>query len=62
MRQALYALWRRKRTEKKWERVESCAPYRRETAIRVFQTRLINSAFDPDYEFALRPVRDNGGV
>jgi hypothetical protein len=60
----LWSLWRRKDGDIRWERVESCAGYHKETAIRVFQTRLINSALGgtPGYEFRLRPVKDNGGV
>lgn len=58
----LYSLWRRRRGTTRWERVEGCAPYTKEVAIRVFQDRLIRSAFDPDLEFGLRPVKNNGGI
>ena len=57
-----YSLWRRKYETRKWERVESCAGYTKDVAVRVFQTRLLLGMFDQEYEFALRPVKDNGGV
>ena len=59
---AKYGLFRRKRGTKQWERVEGCCPYSLAVARQVYQNRLLRGAMDPDYEFRLRPVKDNGGV
>jgi len=62
MAQQLYSLWRKKEGGK-WERVESCAPYPKATAVRVFQNRLLSAALaGGEYRFELRPVKDNGGI
>lgn len=62
MSAAKYGLFRRKRGTKRWERVEGCSPYQLATARKVYQNRLIAGAMSQDYEFRLRPVKDNGGV
>ena len=51
-----YDLYRRKRGERWWVRVERTGAYTKPTAIRVFQDRLIMGAFDPDWEWRLRPI------
>lgn len=55
----LYSLFKRARAKKggKWERISPLA-FPKETAIRLYQNRLLSSAMggDPDYELRLRPV------
>lgn len=52
----LYSLYTRKRGSKRWTRVLGAGAYRKETAIRAFQSRLISGAFDPDTQTELRVV------
>jgi hypothetical protein len=57
---ANYSLFKRTRTatgRARWERVPGAAAYPKSVAIRVFQDRLINSAFGPE-PMELRPVKD----
>ena len=56
MPRKLYSLFSRKRGSTRWTRVLGTGAYRKELAIRIFQTRLINGAFDPEVETMLRPL------
>jgi hypothetical protein len=60
----LYSLFRRAEGERRWVRVEGCGAYYQESAIRIFQDRLLRSALsgDTSYEFRLRPVASSGGL
>ena len=54
----LYSLFYRPRVgTSRWTRVPGAGTYFRETAIRVFQNRLINGAFDTEFEWRLRVVK-----
>lgn len=50
-----YTLYKRARSTKRWTHM-GYPSYFKETAIRVFQTILINNTFNPDFEVRLRPV------
>ncbi len=50
-----YSLFRRHRLGRRWERMHAGA-YTKPTAIRVYQTCLLNGVMDRDYEWQLRPV------
>lgn len=51
----LYSLFRRKRGTFKWERL-GIGAFPIQTARRIFQTRLIEGTFNPEYEFRLKTV------
>ena len=53
----LYSLYKRKRGETpiRWQKV-GLGNYVKEQAVRVFQSQLINGAFDPEWTWELRPV------
>lgn len=57
-----YSLFRRLRgTKGKWERIDSNS-YAKKTAVRVYQNRLLASAFgeiDPEYEYQMRVTQDH---
>lgn len=54
----MYSLFRREYGQRKWERVSDCA-YDKQTAVRVYQSKLLAPYLDPQlykYQYELRVV------